>query len=165
MDYSSAPRTTELISDLKLIPHPEGGYYAETDRQAVDVPSPYANGAPRSLATTIFYLLTADSPCSVIHMNKSVTMHVHHIGRAEYTLIAPSLEKGRPPTRQLLVGTGVWKMSRLLDVDLKGPHLERTGCLITEVVVPGFNWEDHKYLTLGELEELFVGEPGGCLNS
>jgi predicted cupin superfamily sugar epimerase len=97
-------------------------------------------------------------------------MHVHHTGRAVYTLITPSTEKGGLPTiervvmgpnvsageqRQLLVGTGVWKMSRLLDVDLKGPDLERTGCLITEVVVPGFHWEDHKYLTRAELEEMF----------
>jgi uncharacterized protein len=102
------------------------------------------------------------------------TMHVHHIGRAEYTLIMPSTNKGSPPTvkrvimgpdvlageqRQLVVGTGVWKMSRLLDVDLKGPYLERTGCLITEVVVPGFHSEDHRYLTQGELEELFAADP------
>lgn len=98
-------------------------------------------------------------------------MHVHHTGRAEYTLITPSSAKGGLPTikrvvmgpnvlageqRQLLVGTGVWKMSRLLDEDLEGPDLERTGCLITEVVVPGFHWEDHKYLTRAELEEMFV---------
>jgi uncharacterized protein len=101
-------------------------------------------------------------------------MHVHHIGRAEYTLITPSPNNGSPPVvkrvimgpdvsageqRQLLVGTGVWKMSRLLDVDLNGPCKERTGCLITEVVVPGFHLEDHKYLTRGELEALFTANP------
>ncbi|KAH8994444.1 RmlC-like cupin domain-containing protein [Lactarius akahatsu] len=171
MDYSSSPRTAELIKDLGLIPHPEGGFFVETDRQDVQTPSPYADGALRSLSTTIFYLLTADNPSGKIHMNKSITMHVHHTGRAEYTLITPSPEKGGLPAikrvvmgpnasageqRQLLVGTGVWKMSRLLDVDLKGPDLERTGCLITEVVIPGFHWEDHKYLTQTELEEMFA---------
>ncbi|KAH9174945.1 hypothetical protein EDB89DRAFT_1904161 [Lactarius sanguifluus] len=96
MDYSSSPRTAELIKDLGLIPHPEGGFFVETDRQDVQTPSPYADGALRSLSTTIFYLLTADNPSGKIHMNKSI----------------------------LLVGTGVWKMSRLLDVDMKGPDLE-----------------------------------------
>ncbi|SRR6266404_5349861 len=103
-------------------------------------------------------------------------MHVHHTGRAEYTLITPSPEKGVLPTikrvvmgpdvsageqRQLLVGTGVWKMSRLMDEDLKGPHLERTGCLVTEVVIPGFHWEDHRYLTRAGLEEMFAANPKG----
>ena len=71
-----------------------------------------ADKALRSLATTIYYLLTFDDPDGVFHMNKSVvrkiywssinitmkkcdvqTMHVLHQGRAEYTLITP----GNPP--------------------------------------------------------------------
>ncbi|KAH9006160.1 RmlC-like cupin domain-containing protein [Lactarius hatsudake] len=162
MDYSSSPRTAELIKDLGLIPHPEGGFFAETDRQDVQTPSPYADGALRSLSTTIFYLLTADNPSGKIHMNKSITMHVHHTGQKggipaiKRVVMGPNASAGEQ--RQLLVGTGVWKMSRLLDVDLKGPDLERTGCLITEVVIPGFHWEDHKYLTRTELEEMFAAD-------
>ena len=37
---------------------------------------------------------------------------------------------------------------------------ERTGCLITEVVFPGFHWEDHAYLSVAELEKLWGGQPG-----
>ena len=72
-----------------------------------------ADGEPRPLATTIYYLLTHDDPIGVFHMNKSAvsvvlsnivmclrishvaddphlqTMHVLHQGRAEYTLIYP----------------------------------------------------------------------------
>ncbi|KAI0039501.1 hypothetical protein FA95DRAFT_1504106 [Auriscalpium vulgare] len=175
MDYSPLPPLANLIRDLKLIRHPEGGYYAETDRQEVEIPSPYADGQLRSLATSIYYLLTPDEPNGYIHMNKSVTMHVHHHGRAEYTLITPS--PAGPPRitravigpnvaageqRQLLVGTGVWKMSRLLPEDVADPDAtQRAGCLITEVVVPGFHWEDHKYLTQAGLDELFAGVEGG----
>ncbi|KAI0062431.1 hypothetical protein BV25DRAFT_1825418 [Artomyces pyxidatus] len=178
MDYSAYPYTEDLIKDLKLIKHPEGGYFAETDRQKVEIPSPYADNQLRSLATSIFYLLTYDESHGYIHMNKSVTMHVHHHGRAEYTLITPSASG--PPLieravigpnvaageqRQLLVGTGVWKMSRLLPADTAPGVAEdakmRTGCLITEVVVPGFHWEDHKYLTRKELEALFESVEGG----
>jgi predicted cupin superfamily sugar epimerase len=61
--------------------------------------------------------------------------------------------------RQLFVGTGVWKMSRIPPEDLKAAttqdEKDRTGCLITEIVTPGFHWEDHKFLTLEELRELF----------
>lgn len=67
--------------------------------------------------------------------------------------------------RLLIVGTGVWKMSRLPEGDLSaatsGTERERVGCLITEVVVPGFHWEDHKYMTLEQLKELFRSTPGG----
>ncbi|OSD07898.1 hypothetical protein PYCCODRAFT_1441729 [Trametes coccinea BRFM310] len=161
-----------LIEELKMIKHPEGGYFVETDRQTEKVPSPFAGGAPRSLATTIHYLLTPDERNGVFHMNKSATMHVLHQGRAEYTLITP----GSPPTierkvmgpnihagesLQLLVPTGVWKMSRLLPEDLalakSSKSEDQWGCLITEVVFPGFAWEDHGFLTREEFERLWDG--------
>jgi uncharacterized protein len=68
-------------------------------------------------------------------------------------------------TRMLFVGTGVWKMSKLLsedrDMSKTQDEKDRTNCLITEVVVPGFHWEDHKFLTLGELKDLFGATEGG----
>ncbi|KAH7881368.1 RmlC-like cupin domain-containing protein [Lentinula edodes] len=165
MSSSSWTPTDILIHDLQLQKHPEGGYFAETDRQVTQVLSPFSRNEPRPLGTSIYYLLTKDSPSGVIHMNKSVTYHILHQGRAEYTLIYPT----NPPTiekhiigtnvsagesRQLLVGTGVWKMSRLLPEDMD--H----GCLITEVVVPGFHWEDHQFLTKGGLHELLENVKG-----
>ncbi|KIK66171.1 hypothetical protein GYMLUDRAFT_38696 [Collybiopsis luxurians FD-317 M1] len=156
--------TDVLIQELNLLEHPEGGYFVETDQQTAQVPSPFSNNEPRSLGTSIYYLLTKDSPSGVIHMNKSVTYHVLHQGRAEYTLIhpthSPKIEKRIMGTnvsageaRLLLVGTGVWKMSQLLPKNLESGH----GCLITEVVVPGFHWEDHKFLTMEVLVNLFEG--------
>jgi uncharacterized protein len=106
------------------------------------------------------------------------TYHVLHQGRAEYTLIAPGIN-GAPPvvttavmgpntaageTRTLLVGTSVWKMSRLLPEDLalgRDPETaDKVGCLITEVVVPGFYWEDHAFLTQEGLHALFKDVDG-----
>ncbi|PCH38830.1 hypothetical protein WOLCODRAFT_110213 [Wolfiporia cocos MD-104 SS10] len=172
-DHTSyAIPNSELIKTLGLVRHPEGGYYAETDRQVEQVPSPFAGGAPRPLATSIYYLLTPEEPNGVFHMNKSATMHVLHQGQAEYVLITPG-EAGQPPRvehkimgsniqagelLQLLVPSGVWKMSRLLPCSADAEH---TGCLITEVVFPGFAWEDHCFLTRKELERLW-GERGGA---
>jgi uncharacterized protein len=115
----------------------------------------------------------SNSLCCVRHLISVQTYHVLHQGRAEYTLITP----GNPPViekklmgtnvkageqRQLLVGTGVWKMSRIPPEDLAAAKTQdekdRTGCLITEVVTPGFAWQDHKYLTLEGLQELFKGQ-------
>ncbi|KAJ6535305.1 RmlC-like cupin domain-containing protein [Mycena sp. CBHHK59/15] len=159
-----------LMEQLGLQRHPEGGYYAETDRREEQVPTPFVGGygtPPRALATSIYYLLTPDSPNGFFHTNKSVTYHVHHQGRAEYTLITPAAVRGGAPTverhvvgaggmRLLIVGTGVWKMSRLLEEDVR-MYGDRAGCLITEVVVPGFHWEDHAFLTMEEFRE-FIGE-------
>ncbi|KAJ7915510.1 RmlC-like cupin domain-containing protein [Mycena leptocephala] len=162
-----SPTLNPLVKELGLLKHPEGGYFLETDRQREEVPSPFADGGSRSLATSIYYLLDYDSPSGVIHMNKSVTYHILHQGRVEYTLIAPgnppTIEKkimglGPNETRQLLVGTGVWKMSRLLPEDVRQAKTEEDkknlGSLITEVVVPGFHWEDHEFLTKDGLVDL-----------
>lgn len=70
---------------------------------------------------------------------------------------------GKGETRLLLVGTGVWKMSRLLpDAITDAENQENDHCLITEVVVPGFHWEDHQFLTREGLKALFAdhGEGG-----
>ncbi|KAJ7484665.1 RmlC-like cupin domain-containing protein [Mycena latifolia] len=167
-----SPTLNPLVKQLGLLKHPEGGYFLETDRQPDEVPSPFVGGGSRSLATAIYYLLDYDSPSGVIHMNKSVTYHVLHQGRVEYTLLTPGtpptverrvMGTGEGETRQLLVGTGVWKMSRLLPQDLAKTKTEEDkrnlGCLITEVVVPGFAWEDHKFLTKEELLGLLKDIP------
>ena len=38
---------------------------------------------------------------------------------------------------------------------------DRIGCLITEVVTPGFDWRDHEFLTRQGLEDLFKDVEGG----
>lgn len=99
-----------------------------------------------------------------------------HQGRAEYTLITPVA--GGPPKvevkvmgvgpgehRQLLVGTGIWKKSRILPEDIalgkSDQDKDKIGCLITEVVVPGFHWEDHVFMEKRHLEDMFKGVQGG----
>ncbi|KAH9475930.1 hypothetical protein JR316_0011492 [Psilocybe cubensis] len=168
--------STELIKTLGLEEHIEGGYFTVTDVQEEKIPSAFAGGEKRQLATSIYYLLSYDRPVGTFHMNKSVTYHVWHQGRAEYTLITP----GNPPrierkvigpdasageTRMLLVGTGVWKRSALLEVDMQAAESEeereKINCLITEVVVPGFDWKDHRWMRREDLEGLFEGVLGG----
>jgi predicted cupin superfamily sugar epimerase len=118
--------------------------------------------------------------------------------------MSPNIEAGEK--LQLLVGSNVWKKSKLLDDDVAAagtplpstvalttltlrslpappcPVLlfwrrhssvpsvmwtekdhakcDRTGCLITEVVFPGFHWEDHKFMSRDDLERLWGGKSG-----
>ncbi|GAA5863157.1 hypothetical protein JCM1840_002489 [Sporobolomyces johnsonii] len=175
--YAYPEPNSTLISSLALQPHPEGGYYAETVRTKETTPSPFADGAERSLATEIYYLLTPDSARGRMHMNKSITFHLHHQGRALYTLVKPTppgsseapqikrvvmgTDSAKGEVRQLLVEGGWWKASEIPDEDLAGVENEkdaRIGCLISEVVVPGFHWQDHAFLTEQGLVDLFHGD-------
>lgn len=97
------------------------------------------------------------------------TFHLHHSGRALYTLIQPSTGKASPPVvhrvlmgsdlekgevTQLFVPGGWWKASEIPAEDLRllqgsEAHAlrERIGCLISEVVVPGWTVSQHQFLT------------------
>ncbi|THU84936.1 hypothetical protein K435DRAFT_686576 [Dendrothele bispora CBS 962.96] len=133
---------------------------------------------PDFLATSIYYLQSYHRPESGFHMNKSVTYHILHQGRVEYTLVTP----GSPPhvevkimgeniaageMRQLIVGTGIWKSSRLLTEDLESAksqeEQDRCFSLITEVVVPGFDWRDHEWMRMDDLDGLFKDIDGGMM--
>ena len=74
-------------------------------------------------------------------------------------IMGPNIHNGE--VLQLLVPTGVWKLLRLLAEDCaaaasKEDGKERYGCLTTEVVFPGFMWEDHAFLTQAGFDELFA---------
>ena len=54
------PRAAELIAALDLRPHPEGGFYRQIFRSAMQV-SPMDGRSPRAALTTIYFLLTEGS--------------------------------------------------------------------------------------------------------
>ena len=126
--------------------------------------------SPRQVALTLALLIALD-----LAFGHQI-YHVLHQGRAEYTLITP-VPGGTPKVevkvmgvgpgehRQLLVGKGVWKKSRILPEDVglgkSDEEKDRVGCLITEIVVPGFHWEDHVFMQKHHLDGLFKGVPGG----
>ena len=103
---ASEPSPTKAyIMALSLQPHPEGGYFCETDRDPLKVPNPFPSDptlnysspsvtAPppgddktRNASTTIYYYLTLKSPTGVIHRNKGRTVHTLHRGRGRYVII------------------------------------------------------------------------------
>jgi predicted cupin superfamily sugar epimerase len=54
------PRAAELIAELRLQPHPEGGFYREIFRSQTAV-TPTDDRGPRASLTTIYFLLTAET--------------------------------------------------------------------------------------------------------
>lgn len=128
---SEVPGVEKLINSLNLQKHPEGGYYAETDRDLLRIPNPFlskqqhgvvgytaaaaGDDSSRSAMTTIFYFLTPNSPKGSFHRNKGRTVHTLQKGRGRYVLIrtdeANPGEKARVET--FVVGHDVEKGERL----------------------------------------------------
>ena len=121
------PRLAQLINKLHMQKHPEGGYFVETDRDALLIPNPFQPGeengfgpkavdtGTRSASTTIFYLLTPSNPQGAFHRNKGRTMHTLHKGRGRYIIIhADEREKGHKARVEVFtVGQDVEKGERL----------------------------------------------------
>jgi predicted cupin superfamily sugar epimerase len=137
--------TTERLA---LEAHLEGGFYRQTYESEVEVSTP---GGSRPLMNSIHYLLTAASPFGALHRNRSDITHFHHLGGpATYltvardgtvseVLLGADLRAGHVPS--FTVPAGWWKAS----------HIQAVGavdCLISEMVAPGFRFEDHEMATI-----------------
>ena len=114
-----------LIAQLKLQPHPEGGYFRETFRDA---------GDDRAHSTAIYFLLKA---CQVSRWHRVDAAEVWHFYRGaplelrigkQVQILGPDIENGQQP--QLIVPPGIWQAARSLgDYTL-------VGC----TVAPGFEF-------------------------
>jgi predicted cupin superfamily sugar epimerase len=135
----------QLAKALNLEAHVEGGYFRQTFK-ADHRPTIATENGDRVTMTSIYYLLSAESPIGHFHMNQSDIMHYFHVGDpiTYYMIIADgSLQKailGPDPTKghkmQLMVKGGTWKAS-------KTPTDGKYGYgLIGEAVAPGFEYAD-----------------------
>lgn len=167
------------ISTLFLEKHAEGGYFAETDRDRRLVPNPFIDdlifetatssefSAERNASTTIFYLVSPASPVGHFHRNKGRTVHTLHRGRGRYIIIHADQAQGDPvlvetfvvgkdlskgEKLQWIVDGGKFKASYLLPDDDESES--NGGLLISETVVPGFDFADHDFMTAEALEKL-----------
>lgn len=148
----TTPVLPEWANGLGLQPHPEGGWYAETWRSPVELPGEALGGypAPRSLGTAILFLLLPGER-SAWHRVRSAELWFLHRGRLELSLggdsaAPPSGTGGGRSERQvlgldivagerpqLLVPPDHWQAARPLDDE---------ACLVSCVVVPGFDFAD-----------------------
>jgi predicted cupin superfamily sugar epimerase len=152
------------IDDLKralaLQPLPqEGGYYAEIYRSDLFVPASFGGSGKgqRSLATSIYYLLTPDS-FSALHRLASDEIWHFYLGDAVEMLQLTLSNKEKTVTLgndiaagmrpQILVPRRTWQGAKL-----------RTGgqfALLGATVFPGFDFADFE---LGKREELLAAYP------
>ena len=155
-DETMSITANELINTLDLEAHVEGGYFRRTfqadHRDKVDT-----EFGPRFTLTSIYYLLTDQSPIGHWHLNRSDIIHFFHLGAPiTYYLIddegkLSTVTMGPDPTQghqlQMTVKGGTWKASHLTSGEYG---------LISEAVAPGFDFED---MTLGDTPSLFKQFP------
>lgn len=151
------PVAQDIINALNLEAHIEGGYFRRT-YQSDHRANLETSLGPRYLLTSIYYLLTEQSPVGQFHFNRSDILHYFHLGDPiEYSLIhadgsLQTLVMGSDILAgqhlQLHVPGRIWKASRLLN----GPH---GFGLISEAVSPGFDFADMEMADRGKLTAQF----------
>ena len=141
----------QLIEKLSLEPHVEGGYFSRTYSSELKTAIP-SNSKSRCLLSSIFYMLTDDSPIGYLHKNKSDIIHyfhggsplsyliIHPDGNLERRMLGTDLDQGQQ--LQLIVHGGCWKATELVSGEFG---------LISEAVSPGFDYED---MELAEAETI-----------
>ena len=120
------PEADRLIALLDLKPHPEGGYFRETFRDAAE---------GRAHSTAIYFLLTAGEVSRWHRVDAAEVWHFYsgaplelRVGKDIYVL-GPNVDEAQAP--QVVVPPNVWQSARSLgDYTL-------VGC----TVAPGFEFE------------------------
>lgn len=138
-----------LIEELRLRPHPEGGYFCETYRSPIMIQTPRGK---RTAITSIYYLL-ADGIFSAFHRVASDEIWHHYCGSQMTIDIIEADGRyrqvviGGTERWQASIGAGAWFAAHL--VDAAGYAL--VGC----DVGPGFEYEDFEIGSRKELTTTF----------
>ncbi|MBN3584741.1 cupin domain-containing protein [Algoriphagus aestuarii] len=146
-------RVNQLVSELQLLPHPEGGFYKETYRSIDLVKTP---SGERNICTVIYFLLTSEN-VSKFHRIKSdehwfwheggtLTIHVLDQNTYQKLSLGP-IDKLDSQPQQLVPAEKVFGST----VDEKDGY-----ALVSCVVSPGFDFEDFE---LVKKEELIKSHP------
>ena len=162
----------QVAGVLGLLPHREGGYYRETYRSAVAVPTPV--GA-RSLCTAILYLLTAEDPSRFHRLRFDEVWFFHAGAPVEMVFLDPvETRVVGPEAPQALAPGGRWMAARVAAPPAEGaavPEAAGKGrvaardilpapgplwALVGCVVNPGFAYDDFE---AGEREALVATYP------
>lgn len=139
------PRAAELIANLALAPHPEGGFFREVHRSAFSVRP--GDGRPERAALTVIYFLLADGQASRWHRVASDEAW-HFLEGDPLELYEADAEFTRVTTTTLgpfaagiaapvhVVGAGRWQAARSA-----GAYT-----LVACTVGPGFDFADFEML-------------------
>ncbi|MBO9699410.1 MAG: cupin domain-containing protein [Sporocytophaga sp.] len=148
-------KAEELINQLNLEKHPEGGYFKEMYRSESEIPESVLSkdySGKRNTATSIYFLLT-DKEFSAFHKIKSDEIWYFHQGNSIeiYMLSQEGLNVKKLGTQigdhfQLLIPKNTWFSAKVVG----------EGCtLVSCMVAPGFSFDDFELAKREDLLKLF----------
>lgn len=148
-----------VIDQLGLQPHPEGGFFRETYRSpdtisAAALPPRY--GGPRSVSTSIHFLLTHETFSAFHRLASDEIWHfhagaplqlfmIHPDGRLDQKTLGIAFAAGQTP--HAVISAGVWFGAKVRD----NPGFSLIGC----TVAPGFDFADFDLASRQRLIQLF----------
>lgn len=144
------------VRELKLLPHPEGGYFKETYRSDTFISREHMPAGfkdHRNISTSIYYLLSGNQ-ISKLHRIKSDEMWHFYDGsgliiysidkKGKLTENRLGLDTEKSETPQVLIKAGDWFGAKVNKPD--------SYCLAGCTVSPGFHFDEFE---MGDREELF----------
>ena len=159
----------DLIKELQLEPCLEGGHFARTYTSPFTATVQLKNASSpkeRAHMSTIFYLLTDESPINFFNKNSADIMHYFQLGlpiryhtvapdgQCSTAVLGPDILAGQ--RLQLMVPAGYWKAAELITATGAGCNgsPESKYGLLSEAVTPEFNYEDWSMATVEEIRTL-----------
>lgn len=140
-----------LVASLGLQAHPEGGYYREVFRSDLQVPF---QGAPRSAATSIYYLLAQGAYSAWHRIDADETWYFHAGGPLDLYVLSPDgnlqvHRLGDPRNHsgavfQAVVAAGCWFAAK--------PATSGDFSLVGCAVAPGFEFSGFQLAALVDME-------------
>jgi hypothetical protein len=143
MAYTLPPRAAELVAQLGLQPHPEGGYYREVFRSPDTVQTVDGRGA-RSAITTIDFLLARGQFSAWHRVASDEVWHLLEGGPLRLWLVPPSLDRiehvtldtvGKDSAPRHVVPANCWQAAEPLD----------GFAYVGATVGPGFDFADFSF--------------------
>jgi uncharacterized protein len=143
----------DIITQLQMLPHPEGGYYKETYRSGETIS---VHGNERNVSTAIYFLLENKNK-SHFHRIQSDELWFFHQGEPleilsiqngelVSTILGNNIVKGELP--QAIIPANTWFASHVKD--------ETGYALVSCTVAPGFDFADFE---LAERNDLIAQYP------
>jgi uncharacterized protein len=151
-------KAQEWITNLALKPHPEGGFFGEVYRSADSIPAaclPRGFNGPRSISTSIYYLLRSGEKSALHRLRSDETWYFHTGSPLTLVMLAGNQSKkvslgmdvSNGQFLQFVIPAGTW-----FGAFVPGPG---SFALCSCHVAPGFDFDDFEIGSRGELLRQF----------
>ncbi len=152
----------EIIKQLDLQAHPEGGYFREVYRSSGEIPKSVLEkrfSGSRNYGTSIYFLLTSGNNFSAFHKINQDELWYYHYGatvrihiispEGEYSNLLLGLDFKNGALPQALVSAEHWFAAEVIGEGDQAYSL--VGCAVT----PGFDFDDFVLADRFQLSNMF----------